>query len=46
MAGDFLKFEGVIEKALGNSMFNVYLEEVDKCIICTLSGKIKKNTIS
>jgi translation initiation factor IF-1 len=45
MAGDFLIFDGVVEKALGNSMFKVFIPEVDKFVICTLSGKIKKNTI-
>jgi translation initiation factor IF-1 len=45
MAGDFLLFEGFVEKALGNSMFRVHLPEVDKYVVCTLSGKIKKNTI-
>jgi translation initiation factor IF-1 len=45
MAGDFLLFDGVVEKALGNSMFNVFVPEVNAYVICSLSGKIKKNTI-
>lgn len=41
-----LVFTGVVSQELGNSMFRVSLEEVD-CpdILCTISGKIRKNYI-
>lgn len=41
-----LVFTGVVSQELGNSMFRVSLEEVE-CpdILCTISGKIRKNYI-
>ncbi len=41
-----LVFTGIVSQELGNSMFRVTLNEVD-CpdILCTISGKIRKNYI-
>ena len=41
-----LVFTGVVLQELGNSMFRVDLENIDSPpIICTISGKIRKNYI-
>lgn len=41
-----LSFTGVVSQELGNSMFRVSLEDVEfPDIICTISGKIRKNYI-
>jgi len=45
MAGDKMEFVGVVEKALGNGNFRVNAEGVSVPLKCTLSGKIRKNTI-
>ena len=41
-----LVFTGIVSQELGNSMFRVELEDIDSPpIICTISGKIRKNYI-
>jgi len=45
MAGDKLSFQGVVERAMGNGNFLVVVETISEPIRCTLSGKIRKNTI-
>ena len=41
-----LTFTGIVSQELGNSMFRVELEEIESPpIICTISGKIRKNYI-
>lgn len=46
MAGDFIRMEGKIVKAVGNGRFMVALEgDEEKQIICTLNGKINHRTI-
>jgi translation initiation factor IF-1 len=45
MAGDHLQIEGVVLKAQGNGTFLVKSDDGGIDVICTLSGKIRKNTI-
>ncbi len=46
MKQDNLSFEGTVTQELGNSMFKVMLDVVDsEDILCTISGKIRKNYI-
>jgi translation initiation factor IF-1 len=41
-----LVFTGIVLQELGNSMFKVELDDIDcPAIICTISGKIRKNYI-
>lgn len=41
-----LVFTGIVLQELGNSMFRVDLENIESLpIICTISGKIRKNYI-
>lgn len=37
--------DGVVEQELGNSMFKVQLDCTGSSIVCTISGKIRKNFI-
>ena len=41
----YLQYNGIVKESRGNGNFLVYIEEMNKDISCTLSGKIKKNTI-
>lgn len=43
MAGDVLKYRGVVTQSMGNAMFRVKLDIGE--IICTISGNIRKNNI-
>lgn len=36
---------GVVIQELGNSMFRVVLDEAEREVVCTISGKIRKNFI-
>jgi len=45
MAGDKLEFQGVVEKAMGNGNFRVAVKQMAEPLRCTLSGRIRKNTI-
>ncbi len=45
MAGDKLVFVGKIEKAMGNGNFRVSIPDTQTPLQCTLSGRIRKNTI-
>lgn len=45
MAGDHLEFSGRVLKSQGNGMFLVESEELNLTLLCTLSGKIRQNTI-
>ena len=47
MAEDKLEFEGIVTSARGNGMFLVSLKDVqeESVVMCTLSGKIRKNNI-
>ena len=45
MKQDNLELQGTVTSELGNSMFRVLLDNPDKEIICTISGKIRKNYI-
>lgn len=40
-----LSFEGVVIEELGNSMFKVELGISNSTVLCTISGKIRKNFI-
>jgi translation initiation factor IF-1 len=40
-----IDFLGVVQKAMGNGNFLVKTSELPTPVRCTLSGKIKKNTI-
>jgi translation initiation factor IF-1 len=41
---DYLQYEGVVSQAMGNAKFLVTIEDVGD-VICTISGRMKKNTI-
>ena len=47
MKQESLEFEGTVKQELGNSMFTVLLDNSpnDNTILCTISGKIRKNYI-
>jgi len=46
MKQDNISIEGVVLQELGNSMFSVQLNmDTEHIIICTISGKIRKNHI-
>ena len=47
MADDKLEFEGLVSAARGNGMFLVAVQNAkeDTNVMCTLSGKIRKNNI-
>lgn len=45
MKQDNIEFSGEVTEELGNSMFRVCLDNSDHEIICTISGKIRKNFI-
>ena len=45
MKQESLAFEGTVLQELGNSMFKVELDTGSHEIICTISGKIRKNFI-
>ena len=40
-----LSFEGTVIEELGNSMFKVELDISTSTVLCTISGKIRKNFI-
>lgn len=42
---DNLTFTGEVVEELGNSMFSVELDTMDHRVLCTISGKIRKNYI-
>lgn len=42
---DYLQCDGVVKTSRGNGNFLVFVEELNIDVSCTLSGKIKKNTI-
>lgn len=41
---DVLKFSGVVEEVLGNSLFKVKLEN-NHCVTAYIGGKLRKHTI-
>lgn len=47
MTSDKIEFEGIVKAARGNGMFSVELLDVNDVVsvLCTLSGKIRKNNI-
>jgi len=42
---DILKLEGVITETLRNTMYRVKLENFEKTILATLSGRMRQNNI-
>jgi len=46
MKKDNMIFDGLVVDSLPNAMFKVKLNEIDKVILCTISGKIRKNNIN
>lgn len=42
---DYLQYEGIVKAARGNGNFLVSIPEANIEVSCTLSGKIRKNTI-
>jgi translation initiation factor IF-1 len=45
---DYMPFEGEVIRSIGHGMFTVKLDDnefIDTPVLCTLSGKIKKNSI-
>ena len=45
MAKDVLEIDGIVIDALPNAMFKVKLENLNKEILCHISGKIRMNYI-
>lgn len=44
-AEDMMEFEGIVVQAKGNGMFAVQPDNMENILLCTLSGKIRKNAI-
>jgi translation initiation factor IF-1 len=42
---DYLQYTGTVKESRGNGNFLVLVDELGREISCTLSGKIRKNTI-
>lgn len=42
---DAIKMIGHVTEALGNSMFRVELDEIEKEILCHISGRMRQNYI-
>lgn len=45
MKQDIIAFDGEVVQELGNSLFKVVLDTAGQEILCTISGKIRKNKI-
>ena len=45
MSMDKIECEGTVSIARGNGMFEITLDEDGEKILCTISGKMKKNNI-
>jgi len=45
MSCDKLEAEGIVSAARGNGKFEVILDDANEKILCTISGKMKKNNI-
>jgi len=45
MSFDKLEAEGVVSIARGNGKFEVITDDTNEKILCTISGKMKKNNI-
>jgi translation initiation factor IF-1 len=45
MSGDMIELEGIVIQAKGRGLFLVRPNESEQNVLCTLSGKIRKNTI-
>ncbi len=45
MAKDVLELDGVVTDALPNAMFKVKLDNLDKEVLCHISGKIRMHYI-
>lgn len=45
MKSDAMVLEGEVIENLPNTLFRVQLKEVDKVVLCYLSGKMRKNYI-
>ncbi len=44
-SSDYLQYDGIVSQAKGNAIFLVKVEELNQEVMCTLSGKIRKNAI-
>tara|TARA_B100000900_G_C20589552_1_gene721078 strand:- start:2211 stop:2432 length:222 start_codon:yes stop_codon:yes gene_type:complete len=42
---DILTLRGNVQECLPNALFKVYIQEMDKTIIGSISGKIRRNNI-
>ncbi len=45
MKSDSMVLEGEVIENLPNTLFRVQLKEIDKVVLCYLSGKMRKNYI-
>ena len=45
VAADKIELEGTVKEALPNAMFRVNVPATDSVILCTISGKIRKNFV-
>ena len=45
MSKDVLEVDGVVTEALPNAMFKVKLDNINKEVLCHISGKIRMNYI-
>lgn len=41
-----IKCEGIVTEILPNAFFKVKLKDLDHDVLCTISGKMRKNNIS
>jgi translation initiation factor IF-1 len=42
---NYIPFEGQVLQSRGNNMFTVKIDDTEQEVLCTLSGKIRKNSI-
>ena len=45
MSCDKVEAEGIVSAARGNGKFEIVLNDTNEKVLCTISGKMKKNNI-
>ena len=45
MKQENIELEGTVQEDLGNTTFRVALDNIENTILCTISGKIRKNFV-
>lgn len=42
---NYIEYEAVVLRSMGNATFLVKLDDIEKEVICTISGKVRSNRI-